>query len=634
MGEKCSKGCSPADVCGEGGELRHEGASRNVLGGSTSAFTAEDGRLGALRGGDVELTSKRFALVRPPEIPSRGVAEWCRKYRIGRELGSGQSAIAYEAVALPSPQDVAHAPMHAGYVQLRSGAAAGQVPNSALPASMTANRVVALKRFRSVGSVAFRQELKLLAWVGGHPHVLRLLEAFTGKEDVLILEHCELGDMYEHYVRHGQAGLPEAHAAEFARQLLLALRHLASRRVEHRDVKPENLLLYKAGDESEVPLLKLGDFGWATISMWGDKPPSVPAEGCGSLWYAPPELNPPMPGLTLPPTVSAPPLGSCDLWSLGVITYLLLCGHSPFNTALRIRDPHLREQEILKMAALAKINIESPNWQRLSKDAQHFCLSLIKPLPTSRITIKDALNHPFLKRAVRAPKCAAIQDVNVPVAVLNSSPRRALWDSLDGLQRLCWLATASAVSEPEVIEAFHMPLDDVVVRLHSSAGESSYLEELAIELAAVAQLVWFKRHALLWSEVLRLAYRYLDVGMDGLLSVEDLTQHVLGDGAAVVVQGWLRKWRRHTDDCLSFEDFRSVLEASANGQPDENSHGAFTAPAAALGSNPSQDALTRAGLSGTPHGQEHSSFFGHHDLMRAPAPLLVGGGGRCGTPYL
>ena len=72
-------------------------------------------------------------------------------------------------------------------------------------------------------------------------------------------------------------------------------------------MKPENLLLY--GSDSAVPLLKLADFGWAALV---DGPPEVPPEGVGSLWYAPPELNPPVTGAEV--ILEELQAGKSDMW--------------------------------------------------------------------------------------------------------------------------------------------------------------------------------------------------------------------------------------------------------------------------------------------------------------------------------
>eukprot|EP00438_Fugacium_kawagutii_P033586 Skav205236 [mRNA] locus=scaffold1794:196515:207055:+ [translate_table: standard] len=120
----------------------------------------------------------------------------------------------------------------------------------------------------------------------------------------------------------------ETFVSQIMRQVVLALAHLVERGIEHRDVKPENLLLYNIADASrnqQAPLIKLADFGWAAVvDRSGGPPPAIPPEGVGSLWYAPPELNPPVKGSEI--VMDELQGGKSDMWSVGVITYLLLTG--------------------------------------------------------------------------------------------------------------------------------------------------------------------------------------------------------------------------------------------------------------------------------------------------------------------
>jgi serine/threonine protein kinase len=168
-----------------------------------------------------------------------------------------------------------------------------------------------------------------------------LLQSFEGLggEDALVLEYCNGSTVYELYAReHPNGGLSERLIARLVRQLLLALEHLCSCGVEHQDVKPENMMLYDVSLPANTAELKLGDFGWAAIihpNSGANKPPPT---GAGSLWYAPPELNPPVAGIPRAedPAIATPSVGRCDMWSVGVVTYLLTVGHNPFNAALRL----------------------------------------------------------------------------------------------------------------------------------------------------------------------------------------------------------------------------------------------------------------------------------------------------------
>jgi len=135
------------------------------------------------------------------------------------------------------------------------------------------------------------------------------------------------------------------------------------------------------------------------------------------------------------------------------------------------------------------------------------------------------------------------------------------WLRLDGFQRLAWLAVATAVSEPEILEGRVLQVADSFAALQSPSNASSYVEELAMELVTSAAPVWFRRHNAVWDEVMRLAFRYLDVGMDDVLTATDLTPHILGagDSAEAAVQTWLERWSTEGQQ-LSIDDFSLALQ--------------------------------------------------------------------------
>mmetsp|Transcript_69796 Transcript_69796/g.151839 ORF Transcript_69796/g.151839 Transcript_69796/m.151839 type:complete len:646 (-) Transcript_69796:161-2098(-) len=496
---------------------------------------------------EVFLTPERFAIARQNGSGPGNHSHWQRRYLLGRELGAGQTAVVFEAFAM-SPGESARGMAEAD--------------------TATNGRRVALKRFNSPRTTMFRQEVKALMAVGVHPHVLRLLEIFEGggeNDDALVLEYCEGGDVYELYAANNGCGMLETFVAHLVRQILLALDHLVTCNVEHRDVKPENLLLY-GGSEGSIPHVKLADFGWAVVCGPDTKPPPVPLDGVGSLWYAPPELNPPVPGAEQLCGAVIP--GRSDMWSIGVITYLLLVGHSPFNLALHIQDASARENEVIRLAAMGMVNKRARAWSRISEEARTFILALTRPEASKRPVPSEAQFHPWLVQNlgdIRAPS------PSVPSPL---KANRFSWSSLDGFQRLCWLAAARAITESELVEARGYFCGQPAGGCPSSASSGAafaHLHWLAADMASAAAPNWFEADSS-WADVLWLAFLYLDVDADGLLGRDDLVRHTAGTQSAQdVVATWLVRWRRPCEGAvepemwklgLSFVEFHWALWSS------------------------------------------------------------------------
>lgn len=492
---------------------------------------------------EASIVSEQFAIHRrAPQV------QWRQRYSVGRELGAGQTATVFEAYALSPEIEAAPAVASGTYVR-RCG------------------RRVALKRFYAPGTSMFAQELNALQVVGVHPNILRLLESFEGgvEDDVLVLEHCEGGDLYDLYAANNGCCMLESFVIQLMRQVLLALQHLVRKGVEHRDVKPENLLLFGTSrNRVQVPQVKLADFGWAVVVPPDSPPPPVPPDGVGSLWYAPPELSPPVEGVEHV-SVDKSPLGSCDAWSVGVITYLLLIGHSPFNSALRIADPALRESEVMRLAAFGQINTAARPWPTLSEEARNFICCLMQPVAARRLSAAQACEHPWITRWEQGyAESMGLQVLRTPSRDAEVGSR---WQSLDGFQRLAWIAFARAVAEPELVGLAAMQNYVTVYGPQSR----TYLEELATELAAVAGPSWFLPDTV-WADVQVLAFNYLDIDGDGLLTVKDLVQHQFGDDARESADAWVYRWRppNGTKDKvaqgLTLADFRAALCALDGGR--------------------------------------------------------------------
>jgi len=254
--------------------------------------------------------------------------------------------------------------------------------------------------------------------------------------------------------------------------------------------------------------------------------------------------------------------GKSDMWSVGIIAYLLLTGHSPFNKALVLKNPEKREAEVIRLAAFGDINTSTKVWNMdLSAAARDFILALVRPDPARRLSASAALHHAFVATASAPDLCGNFR-LCAHQALLENVPMR--WNGMDILQRLCWLAIARAVAEPEL-----MAVDRMQDFVRNEGSRGGYVERLAMELVSVASPSWFTSQAV-WTDVLHLAFLYLDVDCDGLLSSDDLSVHLPGDRRSR--ESWhacMCKWRNQQVTSpsqsmfLTFSDFREAVCSAA-----------------------------------------------------------------------
>ena len=206
-----------------------------------------------------------------------------------------------------------------------------------------------------------------------HPNVLSLIDVFDDRQHVhLVVDLCEGGELFERIINAGK--FSEVDAAAVVRQVASGLHALHGCGVVHRDLKPENLLYDTPHHDAT---LKIMDFGLSHIEGSADV---MATSVFGSLDYIAPEV-----------LVRRQFGKPADLWSLGVIMYILLCGYTPFYGA----DPQA------KCAAIAGGNFFFPksDWDHVSSQAKDLIRRLIVVNPDQRMTAASVLTHPWLESA-------------------------------------------------------------------------------------------------------------------------------------------------------------------------------------------------------------------------------------------
>jgi len=211
-------------------------------------------------------------------------------------------------------------------------------------------------------------EISILSKVH-HENIVRLYDLYQIENKIyLVMELVTGGELFDDIVRRGK--YTESDAAKIVQKILLAIDYLHGMGIAHRDLKPENLLL---SDKSKNGKVMISDFGLSKI--FNDE--EVMKTACGTPGYVAPEV------------LKRQGYGKeVDLWSIGVITYILLCGYPPFYDQNNV--------ELYKQILACRYEFEKPWWDNISEDAKGFIRKLLVLDPAKRYTAKQAVMHPFI----------------------------------------------------------------------------------------------------------------------------------------------------------------------------------------------------------------------------------------------
>jgi serine/threonine protein kinase len=222
-----------------------------------------------------------------------------------------------------------------------------------------------------------RRELDLLVDID-HPNVIRMVGCYETDDMVhIITERCGGGELFDRIIKYTTEDgcFDEVVASRMIRSLLSAVEYLHENDIVHRDIKPENILLETDLVDADIRLI---DFGLSRRHTRDDVHMS---RSVGTGYYMSPEL------------LAGRYDRSTDIWSIGIVTYILLCGYPPFRGD--------NDEEVYESIKRGKLEFPTRAWSDKSKGARDFIRCTLRRDPRKRFTAREALAHPWVAKSVK-----------------------------------------------------------------------------------------------------------------------------------------------------------------------------------------------------------------------------------------
>ena len=219
-----------------------------------------------------------------------------------------------------------------------------------------------------------------------HPNILKIFEFYSSeKEFSIVTELCPLGELFDQIINKGP--FDERHSAYILYQIVSAVNYCHKMHIVHRDLKPENILIVN-NDKDEYPFIKVCDFGTSKMFEKGVAERKI----VGSSYYIAPEV------------LNKNYNEKCDIWSCGVIMYILLSQRPPFGG----RDDY----EIMETVKKGKYDLSSPPFDTISENAKDLIKKMLTIDVNKRINAEEVLNHPWFKENQSKELFAKVNNTN------------------------------------------------------------------------------------------------------------------------------------------------------------------------------------------------------------------------------
>ena len=394
-----------------------------------------------------------------------------------------------------------------------------------------------------------------------HPNVLKIFEFYSNKQSYsIVTELCPGGELFQQIIDKGPFN--EQYSAYIMYQLFSAVNYCHKMNIIHRDLKPENILIVSK-DSNGYPYIKVCDFGTSKIVEKG----AVQRKLVGSSYYIAPEV------------LKKHYNEKCDVWSCGVIMYILLSARPPFGG----QD----DNDIMERVATGVYDLESAPFDKLSQSALDLIRKLLTMDVKSRISAEQALNHPWFKENKSQElynkinnestiktlienlknyrRTSVIQETALAYLVhhfpqvkdvINSCK---LFNQMDksGDGKITKAELIKGLSERYKSKTLEQDVEEIYKNL--DMDNNGYIGYEEFVRAAVSKEYFVK------DNVLRFAFRYFDKDDSGAITfdeIEELFTQSIPDKNKVheTLRAIIQEVDRNNDDKITFEEFSIVMK--------------------------------------------------------------------------
>ncbi|KAF7132189.1 hypothetical protein RHSIM_Rhsim09G0028900 [Rhododendron simsii] len=396
-----------------------------------------------------------------------------------------------------------------------------------------------------------RREVEIMRNLPSHPNIVKYKDVYEDREAVyLVMELCQGGELFDRIVARGH--YTERGAATTTKTILEVVKVCHEHGVIHRDLKPENFLY---GDDSESAPLKAIDFGLSIFFEPGQRFSEI----VGSPYYMAPEV--------LKRNYSH----EVDVWSAGVILYILLCGVPPFWADT--------EEGIAQAIIRTKIDFERDPWPRVSKDAKELVKGMLNPNPSIRMTVEEALGHQWIQNAHQVSNISLGENVKARIkqfSLMNKFKKKVLRvvadnlpnEKVAGIKQMFHMMDTDKngnLTFEELKHGLHkmgQPVADPDVQMLMDAADVDGNGLLNCE-EFVTLSVHLKKIGEGDDEQLRQAFRYFDKDESGYIEVEELREGLvednLGPNNDQVIRDIIFDVDLDKDGRISYPEFEAMM---------------------------------------------------------------------------